>query len=281
MKNPISNILDNSVDPNQLWSGQFKIPWGDSEFSERMLREHLSQNHDLASRREEFIQQQIRWIDEKISLESPKRILDLGCGPGLYAKQFADQGWTYRGIDISPASIEHAKSAFGEYGEYEQGDVRSAPYGTGLDVVCFIYGEFNVFSETDERLILDKAFEALNPGGWLLLELQNYDSVKAIGETPPSWYRSGEGLTGLFSEDPHLVLVENRWLEEQETSLQEFFVLGADSSEVAVYHNTTRAITDEGIVQLLESAGFAELIIPSDWPVPEGNLRLLVARKPL
>jgi len=33
------------------WEEGEKIPWHDPDFSRRMLREHLSQTHDLASRR--------------------------------------------------------------------------------------------------------------------------------------------------------------------------------------------------------------------------------------
>ena len=34
---------------NDIWGGQYKIPWNDPDFSRRMLREHLSQEHESAS----------------------------------------------------------------------------------------------------------------------------------------------------------------------------------------------------------------------------------------
>ena len=37
--------------PPEPWSEGEKIPWNEPEFSERMLREHLAQKHDLTSRR--------------------------------------------------------------------------------------------------------------------------------------------------------------------------------------------------------------------------------------
>jgi predicted TPR repeat methyltransferase len=39
----------------------------------------------------------------------PQRILDLGCGPGLYTQRLASLGHTCVGIDISPASIAYAR----------------------------------------------------------------------------------------------------------------------------------------------------------------------------
>ncbi len=44
--------LISSVPPeaSELWNEGYKIPWNDPAFSERMLQEHLSQDHELASR---------------------------------------------------------------------------------------------------------------------------------------------------------------------------------------------------------------------------------------
>jgi SAM-dependent methyltransferase len=88
------------------WDGKYKIPWDDQEFSERMLREHLSQEHDMASRRSANIEHLAAWINQTILSNRPSRILDLGCGPGLYEKYLCDFGHECTGIDFSPASIK-------------------------------------------------------------------------------------------------------------------------------------------------------------------------------
>ena len=49
MSNTILDIVDREPNPTP-WSEGDNIPWDDSDFSERMLAEHLSQEHDLASR---------------------------------------------------------------------------------------------------------------------------------------------------------------------------------------------------------------------------------------
>ena len=66
-----------------------------------MLREHLSQAHNAASRRLPIVDQQVSWIHEKLLAGTPSRILDLGCGPGLYVVRLAAQGHTVTGIDYS------------------------------------------------------------------------------------------------------------------------------------------------------------------------------------
>ncbi|VEA21601.1 SAM-dependent methyltransferase [Salmonella enterica subsp. enterica] len=63
----------------RLLPDESKIPWDEPAFSQRMLENHLSQDHDWASRRLTVIEQQVTWITRQ--LPAGARILDLGCGP--------------------------------------------------------------------------------------------------------------------------------------------------------------------------------------------------------
>ncbi len=73
---------------------------------------------------------------------------------------------------------------------------------TEIDLVMLIYGEFNVFRPVDIGKILDKSWQALKPGGVLLLEPHSYRMVKKLGKQVASWYSS---TGGLFFDSPHLV----------------------------------------------------------------------------
>jgi 2-polyprenyl-3-methyl-5-hydroxy-6-metoxy-1,4-benzoquinol methylase len=108
MTNTILDIIDRTPKPAP-WSEGDNIPWDDPGFSERMLAEHLSQEHDLASRRSEAIDHHVEWIFSEILGSRPARLLDLGCGPGLYTVRLARAGCECVGIDFSPASIRHAR----------------------------------------------------------------------------------------------------------------------------------------------------------------------------
>lgn len=59
--------------------------WNDPHISEQMLRHHLDPQSDRASRRHDFIGRSAAWIHATLQLESGNSVLDLGCGPGLYA----------------------------------------------------------------------------------------------------------------------------------------------------------------------------------------------------
>lgn len=81
-----------------LSSRERKIPRDDPAFSQRMLENHLSQEHDWASRRQAVIEQQVAWIAGQ--LPAGARILDLGCGPGFYTRLLAERGFCCTGVDF-------------------------------------------------------------------------------------------------------------------------------------------------------------------------------------
>ena len=68
----LQEIIDRNPEPAP-WSEGDNIPWDDPEFSERMLAEHLSQEHDLASRKSETIHQQVEWVFSRVMGSRPWR----------------------------------------------------------------------------------------------------------------------------------------------------------------------------------------------------------------
>ena len=240
------------------WSGETKIPWDDPEFSARMLREHLSQAHDRASRRRETVERHVEWIDRAVLGGRRGRVLDLGCGPGLYTQALAVRGHACVGVDFSPASIEHARAEAERAGltiEYHLADVRSVALGGGFDLVLLTFGEFNTFHPDDARALLANASAALAPGGALVLEAHREASVRALGGSGTSWFVAPQGV---FSDEPHLCLREARWHEAERVATEEFLVAPLDGAPVARFVSTTKAWSDADYAELLRRAGFAD-----------------------
>lgn len=84
----------------RLSADESKIPWDEPAFSQRMLANHLSQDHDWASRRQEIIEQQVEWIASQLSPGA--HILDLGCGPGFYTHHLAERGFLTSISELGP-----------------------------------------------------------------------------------------------------------------------------------------------------------------------------------
>jgi len=241
------------------WEGDGKIPWHEPGFSGRMLAEHLSQEHDAASRRAGIIEKHVEWIHTALLSRRQTRILDLGCGPGLYASRLARLGHEVVGIDFSPASIgyavEQAKGG-GLRCSYRCEDIRTAEYGTGFGLVMLVFGEFNTFHLADARGILGKANAALAGDGVILLEPHTFEVVRELGQRPPSWYSAPSGL---FSERPHVCLEEHVWDAASQTATTRFFIVDAATGEVTQHASSTQAYTDEEYRSALGECGFEDV----------------------
>ena len=282
MVKTILGIVDRTPKPAP-WSEGDNIPWDDPGFSERMLAEHLSQEHDLASRRSDTIDQHVKWIYSGVLGSRPARLLDLACGPGFYTARLARSGCECVGIDFSPTSIRHARDIAAAEAHlsctYHQADVRDGLFGHGFDLVMMVYGQFNVFPRDRGLEILKKAHGALKPGSPLLLEVQSLEQIRQGGEKAPSWYSA---QSGLFSGAPHLVLQENFWHAEAGASTTRVWIIDGQAGTVSSYALSNEAYTEHELTEALLLAGFKDVerfpSLSGDGVAGEQDLPVVVAR---
>lgn len=248
-----------------------------------MLQEHLSQEHDAASRRSETIEAHVDWIHSHLLKGRPTKVLDLGCGPGLYTSRLAHRGHECVGIDYSPASIAYAGDEARRENLrciYLRQDIRQAEYGTGFGLAMLIFGEFNVFRPSDARAILQKANGALADGRVLLLEPHTDAAIRNIGARGSHWYSAERGL---FSDRPHLCLQEHSWDSGTNAATIRYFIVDATTGDVSNYAQSFQAYSDDEYRSLLIECGFEDVeFLPSltgDAGELQGDLIAVVARK--
>lgn len=265
----------------QLSAEESKIPWDEPAFSQRMLANHLSQDHDWASRRQGIIEQQVEWIASQLSPGA--HILDLGCGPGFYTQRLAERGFHCTGVDFSPASVSWARQQAQDADlniDYVQQDIRAYWPDKSFDFIMITFGELNVFSSADARSLVSRCALWLEPGGRLLAEVHTFDEVKRQGMAEASWQRCPDGL---FLGVPHLLLTEHDWDEEAQTSSTQFWAIEANG-QTTRFGSQMTAWRDDEYISLLGNVGFILLPPPEsyDWPVSEtfeGKLFVLLAEK--
>jgi len=103
---------------------------------------------------------------------SPGRLLDVGCGGGLFAACAKRVGWNVKGLDPNPAAVEAAA----RYGvPVRTATIEESGFGANMfdiiysnDVIEHVLDPIKVFEEID-RLLL--------PGGVLILSTPNGDRV--------------------------------------------------------------------------------------------------------
>jgi SAM-dependent methyltransferase len=276
------NIIDRALPP-EPWAEGDNIPWNNPDFSRRMLKVHLDQSDDAASRRTGIIETHVDWILGSLLKDEPGKVLDLACGPGFYTSQLAKLGHECVAIDYSPAAIEYAREQAETEGlriDYRLGDIRETDFGGGYDLVMLIFGEFNVFSREQAIELLKRMNSALAPGGIMLLEAQSYDGVRNSGTEPCSWYASSGGL---FSDRPHICLKEAFWDEARKIATKRYYVVDTASGEVTRHAQSMQAYDADAYLSLLQKNGFAEIefypLLGGAEDYCAGDLVTVVARK--
>jgi len=248
--------------PPVPWEDGENLPWNDPEFSARMLKEHLDQSHNAASRRMPEIRAMVPVMMDWLGLRSGSRLLDVTCGPGLYAAEFARQGVQVTGIDFGPASLAYARRhCEGLNCQFIESDVRAMKFdGAEFDAAIYIYGQPTVLRPVEFEDVLRRIRRALRPGGKLLLEILDYEQ---FDKRDTDWWYTDRG--GLWGDFPYLHLGERRWDPEKQAATERFYVVNLDSGEMQSYGLSDQAYTAAQMEGFLSRAGFGEMQIHPNW----------------
>ncbi len=244
-----------------------------------MLAAHLSQEHDAASRKAEAIDAQIEHLCFAGVLKEGDRVLDLGCGPGLYASQLCRKGLKVTGVDISRRSVEYAVKHAVENSldiDYRLADFFDIDFSGEFDAVMQIYGELNTFSDEKRENFLALVHQALKPEGLFIFDITTRNLQHREG-TGNRWYLF-EG--GFWRPGKHLFLEDGYDYPEDNVWLDQYIIM--DETGVKVYRNWFHDYSLDTIREVLERAGFSILQIWNDLdgtPYEEGGDWLAVVAK--
>ena len=242
------------------------LPWDDVEFGKRMLRYHLSESDNAASRIADQRKLQIDWMWSKLGLQAEQHLLDVTCGPGLYSAEFAQRGLTVTGVDFSPVSIEHAQQLAAQNDVTKQchfilQDVRDMQVQDNtFDAAILIYGQLAVMTSEEAQTVLNRTYAALKPNGRLCLELLNPAHVDKKNST---WWFTDDAR--LWGETPYLHLGERIWYEDEQLSLERFQTLHLETGELDEVILCDQTYTPERLTEMLKIAGFSKISTYFAW----------------
>jgi SAM-dependent methyltransferase len=241
---------------------RFELDWGDPQVSRRVLREHLDQSHDGASRRLHVVERHVRRLLHHLPA-APADILDAACGPGLYAVRLARRGYTVTGIDVGDAVLRHARTLAREAGvgkraSFRTADLRSLDERGRYDAVLLIYYVLEAFRRTQQPLVLRRLAAALRPGGRLIAEL------RVRPDQPPGRLSAWEYVPfSLLADRRHLLLTDATYDDEAHTYvLREIAVL---DDGVAVQQTTGAFTLLSDVAPLFRRAGLEVVAVYDGW----------------
>lgn len=224
--------------------------WTRPHLASEMLKYHLSQETEHSSRTIDTIEKIVTWIDSQLDLDG-KRVVDLGCGPGLYARRMAKCGASVTGIDFSANSLDYARNRDMHNVEYLEADYLEDDLPGGFDIAVLIYYDYCAMAPENRTRLLQKIHRMLKPGGHLVVDLYGPGAFDAFAETieieERLWF-------GFFAPGEYIGIHKADLYEDDWVSLDRFVVV--EPGETWQIFNWAQYYTAESAVEELAEAGF-------------------------
>ncbi len=177
-------------------------PWWEEVFSEDFLRAERLLT-DVQVKRE------VDFIENSLALDAGGSVLDLGCGAGQHAVELASRGYGVVAYDLSLDQLAVAADVAQERVQrlsLLQGDMRELAFNEMFDGLYCWNTTFGYFEEEKNFAVAQRMFQALKPGGRLVLDVANRDYL--AGNSPCQvWY---EGQRCVCMDDANLDFITSR-----------------------------------------------------------------------
>jgi SAM-dependent methyltransferase len=255
----ISQLIKLQQKPAPFTPGE-SLFWDDPHISIQMLEAHLNPDIDAASRRPGTIDRSVKWLIENLALKTGDPILDLGCGPGLYASRFACAGLQVTAVDYSHRSLDYAIKYANENNlniAYRYQNYLKLEDEDQYDAAFLIYGDFCTIGPEQRSTLLHNIYRALKPNGKFVLDVSTRECRRKHGNQNV-WSAQ---KSGFCKPAPHLLLQTGFDYPEESIWLDQAVVIEG-SGKISVYRNWFQDYTAESITNELCQNGF---IVESLW----------------
>ncbi len=210
------------------------------------------------------------FFEKRLAAAPGARILDVPCGDGRLALEFARRGYDLTGVDISGDFLAAARESAASQSlaiRWRQSDMRDLPWRGEFDGAFCGGSSFGYLGDTGDREFVEAVAGALKPGARIVI-----DAVKAAEVLLPQFRDRYEMEVGdiRFAAENHYE-VESGWVENR------YMVSRGDQTEVRLARH--RVYTGREVVSMLEHAGFEKIELLGSLagePFYLGSSRLIV-----
>jgi SAM-dependent methyltransferase len=246
-------LLLNTEKKPDLYATNEEPFWDDPHISQQMLMAHLNPTWDAASYNHNKIDEIVEWLIQSLNLKEGAKILDLGCGPGLYCTRFSQYGLDVVGMDFSRNSIDYAKKYADTNHlniEYIYQDYLTMDYTCEFDAIFLIYCDLGALSDYSRDLLLQKIHKALKPGGIFVFDA--FTRFFWEGQLRRDWHMSESGFWRPY---PHLVLEQTFHYEAEQVFLHQHIIVDS-SGDISTYNLHDHYYSKQDILELMKSHGY-------------------------
>ena len=141
--------------------------------------------------------EQVEAIIKLLGLAPGMRVLDMPCGPGRHALEFARRGFQVTGVDLNPSFIAQAKERAEKEGlsvEFVQKDMREFRRENFYEVGLNLFTSFGFFDDpAEDKKVIENFFVSLRPGGFFLVDVKEKETF-AQDFRPRDWHKKDSAL---------------------------------------------------------------------------------------
>lgn len=250
--------------------------WTDPHVASEMLKLHLDDTSALASRPFSDIDAIVEWLGHAVPLNG-RRLVDLGCGPGLYSERFHSLGADVTGVDISASSIEYARSKRLANADFIIGSYHDIELPE-CDVATLIYGDICAMAASKRAALFRCVHASLGEGGTLILDCF---APSAMADRTDELVIEQDLDAGFWAPKPYFGLKQTFVYGEETTVLDKYLIV--EASRMRWVYNWLQYMTPDQLSGELEQQGFSvddPRSVPTGSPWNEGeDMFCLIAHK--
>ncbi len=181
------------------------------------------------------------------------RILDIGCGTGVFLKKAIELGFDAYGIDASNEMVNIAKERVGNHRVRTlwMQNLGNAETFDGIVSLCWSFNYARSFMEAHK--ILENCFNSLNPGGRLILQVAH--APNATGKLNEDREKGPMG-----DESDIVFLYRFSQIKGQPNSMSAQYVYGCKSRKELIFEEHILPVANvENIALLTTKVGFKDI----------------------
>ena len=219
-----------------------------------MLSFHLDEAIDVSSRNAAFINRSVEWIASQFNIGKDTKIVDFGCGPGLYATRLAKRRARVTGIDFSGRSIEYAEAVAAREQltiRYVQQNYLDFETPDRFDLALMIMCDFCALSPTQRKAILGKFHRILSPGGSVLLDVY---SLAAFDQREAAATYEVNLLDGFWSPGRYYGFLNTFKYDKEKVVLDKYTIV--EPARTRTVYNWLQYFAPEDLEKAFRDAGF-------------------------
>lgn len=228
--------------------------WTDEHTSEQMLTFHLDGDVDVSSRRTCFIDESVSWMANRFNLSKSSKIIDFGCGPGLYTSRFAKLGAEVTGVDFSSRSIAYAcEQATQEKLSitYIEENYLELQRQGKFDLVTMIMCDYCALAPAQRNAMLTKFRDLLSTEGRIVMDVFSLKAFESKEEV--SIYEKNL-MDGFWSAEPYFGFVTSFKYDKEKVSLDKYTIV--EKNRQREVYNWLQYFSVESLHGELYAAGF-------------------------